>query len=460
MLQLLHTKSDDFYSSINNVSSDHYSNIKIALDIVKNFISDKKLILVGGMAIDYALRLKGESIYPEDNFPDYDFISPNYAQDAYELSTLLCEANIGDVNCKNAVHLTTLKIFVDYEGVADITYIPLHIFNKIPTLKYQSLICAHPHWQMVDQHEALSDPLKHHGHEVIFYRMKKDMIRHDLLYNHYPVVLNVQMKNNRFIRTERRDQFLLTNKSITIPLSFLKNACIGGWASVDYKLDDDSITITIPSTERITIISYDYKQFIKDNDLKVITYYSSFADKLPRYVVCSSPFENDIEIYDVFNSTISAHLLNKELNIWVCDTQWTMLYLMVKRFMGNETLVYTSEEYYLRCKEIVIDSDIMWLNVYGIINRSFSFLNNLKIDKSMIYGIRTQNIKPQQFMLNYPDCKITADFVMPLIYQYAIGEEEVDSFCDWQLEPYPEYTRQSLRNAVEVVTDTNNIPED
>ena len=44
-----------------------------ALDIVREFIVERGLILFGGTAIDYALRLKGSKIYPDEQRPDFDF---------------------------------------------------------------------------------------------------------------------------------------------------------------------------------------------------------------------------------------------------------------------------------------------------------------------------------------------------------------------------------------------------
>lgn len=50
--------------------------IEAALEVVREFIIKKKLILYGGIAIDYALHLKGSSIYPEGERPDFDMFSP------------------------------------------------------------------------------------------------------------------------------------------------------------------------------------------------------------------------------------------------------------------------------------------------------------------------------------------------------------------------------------------------
>jgi UDP-N-acetyl-D-mannosaminuronic acid transferase (WecB/TagA/CpsF family) len=41
----------------------HYERLKQINKEVKKFIKDKQLIITGGMAIDIALRMKGEHIY-------------------------------------------------------------------------------------------------------------------------------------------------------------------------------------------------------------------------------------------------------------------------------------------------------------------------------------------------------------------------------------------------------------
>ena len=57
-----------------------------ALKIVREFIVERQLILYGGQAIDYSLRLKGSGIYPEHQTPDFDFFSPRSVDDAYDLA--------------------------------------------------------------------------------------------------------------------------------------------------------------------------------------------------------------------------------------------------------------------------------------------------------------------------------------------------------------------------------------
>ena len=62
-----------------------------ALNITAEYVSKHKLILTGGMAIDLALRAKGESIYDDDELPDYDIISDENIKHANTLAQILCK---------------------------------------------------------------------------------------------------------------------------------------------------------------------------------------------------------------------------------------------------------------------------------------------------------------------------------------------------------------------------------
>ena len=63
-----------------------------ALELVRAFIVERGLILFGGLAIDYALRLRGAQLYPDDERPDFDVLSPRSVDDAYDLVDRLAAA--------------------------------------------------------------------------------------------------------------------------------------------------------------------------------------------------------------------------------------------------------------------------------------------------------------------------------------------------------------------------------
>jgi ribosomal protein S18 acetylase RimI-like enzyme len=159
-----------------------------AMEIVKNFIKDKQLIIYGGLAIDYALRLKGEQIYPDELLPDYDCYSTNSVNDAYELALLLHKAGFELVGTHSAIHPTTMRVKFNFIYVCDLTYLPQPIYDNIPTLNYMGLSIVHPKFQRLDMHLSFSLPYENPPQENIFHRWKKDKIRYELLEKFYPLV--------------------------------------------------------------------------------------------------------------------------------------------------------------------------------------------------------------------------------------------------------------------------------
>jgi hypothetical protein len=164
--------------------------IENCLSIVKKFILDRQRILVGGMAIDFALRLKGNKLYNDNKLPDYDFWSPEFHKDAYDLSDILSK-KYDKVSAINAQHISTMRVRVNFVVVADITYCPLNLYNATKTLSYNGIRFIHPHYQMIDQHRALSLPYENPPRETIIgKRWKNDIERFDMLYKYYKIVDN------------------------------------------------------------------------------------------------------------------------------------------------------------------------------------------------------------------------------------------------------------------------------
>lgn len=160
-----------------------------AIQICKQFIIDRKLIVYGGTAIDYALRLHGSSIYPEDMLPDLDFYSPNHAADAYDLADILFKAGFKESRAFMAMYVRAMKVdIVDNHFIADISYIPKATFDKLPFIEYQGMRCIDPIFQKIDLHSSLSFPFDNPPREVIFSRWAnaKDIKRFNLLNKYYP----------------------------------------------------------------------------------------------------------------------------------------------------------------------------------------------------------------------------------------------------------------------------------
>lgn len=161
----------------------HYKeSIDRALTIVKDYIQCNQLILVGGMAMDLALRTKGLSIYDDDALPDYDIISDVNIDHAQALGKILCKEGFENVQIVPAVHVTTMRVKYRDAVILDATYVPTNVYQKIPTLQVGSFLVIHPNFQKIDQRNSLSFLMEKTGpSHNIFNRMSKDITRNKII---------------------------------------------------------------------------------------------------------------------------------------------------------------------------------------------------------------------------------------------------------------------------------------
>lgn len=297
-----------------NIIFEHHNHkelILYGLDLVREFIKRKKLILTGGMAIDFALKLQGDKLYGDDQLPDYDFYSPNHAADAYELMDQLCRdpkfAGF-KLDVIGATHTTSMRVRVDYTNVlADITYIPKNIYEEIPTLTYEGVRFEHPHYKIINIHRALHLPFEHIHQPVIFHRWKKDIKRFNMLWKYYPIVL--EEKNKEKIKLFE----------VEVPEHILENQCLAGFsvlALLDKKIKYNEKTKTFHINQlddRIVILSTKPADLVKliHTELKKKTEvieYNQVLDQLgKRYTI------GQYDIYDHSDRYTSAYI-GKEIS--------------------------------------------------------------------------------------------------------------------------------------------------
>jgi len=284
-----------------------------ALEIVKMFIIRNKRILVGGMAIDLSLRSKKLKLYADNKLPDYDFYSPNFHIDAYNLGIELVDAGLEGISVIRGMHVSTMRVRVNFIPVADITYIPENIYNEIPTIKYNHFIIVHPHYQIIDQHRALSLPFENPPNETIINRWEKDIKRNTLLFKNFPI--------------EEQDIKMIYNVEYNIPIDILKDVCLSGiiglsyWHSEskkdgildenlldnDYDMNNLFIKLKCPKniglmllTENIEIINNDYFKNYK------VKYYNPVLDKIPRLIQLSNK-DSIFNFIDTKGQLVSAY---------------------------------------------------------------------------------------------------------------------------------------------------------
>lgn len=160
-----------------------------ALELVRRFVAARGLVLFGGLAIDYALRLRGAAIYPDDERPDYDALSATAVGDAYDLADALHRAGFANVGAIRAKHAQTVRVRVDFRPVADIGYADAAVLAALPTIEFRGLRAVHPDFQRLDMHLALCYPFDGAPRENVFHRWRKDIKRFNLFEELYPLAL-------------------------------------------------------------------------------------------------------------------------------------------------------------------------------------------------------------------------------------------------------------------------------
>jgi hypothetical protein len=189
------------------IHSHHYykESIDRALSIVKDYIQCNRLILVGGMAMDLALRTRGLHIYEDDAIPDYDIISDINIDHAQALGKILCVEGFEGIQIVPAIHMTTMKVKYKDASLLDATYVPTNVLQKIPTLDVGSFIVIHPNFQKIDQRNSLSFLMEKTGPSLnIFNRMVKDITRNKLIRSTFPLEITESFttKKNTFIQID------------------------------------------------------------------------------------------------------------------------------------------------------------------------------------------------------------------------------------------------------------------
>jgi hypothetical protein len=105
--------------------------IKQILSVVKTFIQSNRVMCYGGTAINNLLPENEQFYDPNYDIPDYDFYTETPQLHAMKLADIFNGLGFKNVEVKPGVHLLTFKVFVEYTGIADITYLEPAIFKVL-----------------------------------------------------------------------------------------------------------------------------------------------------------------------------------------------------------------------------------------------------------------------------------------------------------------------------------------
>ena len=98
---------------------------------VHSFIQKRRVLCYGGTAINNILPKKEQFYDFTVDVPDYDFFSETPPEHAKELADILTRDGIDNVQVRPGLHLGTYKVFANFTGVADISFLDKPVFLKL-----------------------------------------------------------------------------------------------------------------------------------------------------------------------------------------------------------------------------------------------------------------------------------------------------------------------------------------
>jgi hypothetical protein len=105
--------------------------LRRAIHIVEVFLKKTGRVCYGGQAINAQLPQKDQFYDPNKSLPDYDFFSPESAKDTDHLIDLLKESGYNEISKRFGIHDGTIKIYVNYTAIADITQMIPEFYESI-----------------------------------------------------------------------------------------------------------------------------------------------------------------------------------------------------------------------------------------------------------------------------------------------------------------------------------------
>jgi hypothetical protein len=115
----------------------HDDHIVRAIEIVESFLRKRHRLCYGGQAINAHLPDKYKFYDPEYSIPDYDFFTPNQDADITMIVNDLKKAGFNEISAREGMHEGTIKIYVEYTPVADITAIDPYLYRILSKREYR-----------------------------------------------------------------------------------------------------------------------------------------------------------------------------------------------------------------------------------------------------------------------------------------------------------------------------------
>jgi len=115
----------------------HNEEILRAIDVVEDFLRRKHRLCYGGQAINAHLPRKYKFYDPRYNVPDYDVFTPDQDEDIRSISKELRRAGFTEIGAREGIHEGTIKIYVNFVPVLDLTAIDSRLYKILSEKEYK-----------------------------------------------------------------------------------------------------------------------------------------------------------------------------------------------------------------------------------------------------------------------------------------------------------------------------------
>lgn len=115
----------------------HDESILQAIEVVEEFLRKKHRLCYGGQAINAHLPDSHKIYDPNYTIPDYDFFTPNQEADIQDLVLALKKSGFMEISAKEGMHEGTIKIYVEYVPVADITAMDSRLYRVLSKREFR-----------------------------------------------------------------------------------------------------------------------------------------------------------------------------------------------------------------------------------------------------------------------------------------------------------------------------------
>ena len=187
--------------------------IKQLLDIVRDFIKEKKLVIYGGTALNALMPPQDQFYDYSKEIPDYDFFSPNAQQDAIELADRFYAAGFSDAQARSGVHPSTYKVSASFTQLADITQMPVEILNQMDIVEGQDgLFYVGPMYLRIDLYKQMAESGQPDRWPKVWKRMQ-------LLNRNYPMPCKASDLERKLCITQ---QMIPHDEFATVAITYIK----------------------------------------------------------------------------------------------------------------------------------------------------------------------------------------------------------------------------------------------